>query len=126
MLVRPVTDVRGRSLGEPWEELMTVLSSRFEFPRPIRDLVRLASFQASVSLNTVAAIRRTVTATRNFRWLRDHAAEHATPSQGNYSAVTGIWTVGSLAANATATLVLKATVTVAAALTNPSDPKSLG
>jgi len=30
-------------LGEPWEELMAVLSSRFEFPRPIRELVRLAS-----------------------------------------------------------------------------------
>jgi len=28
-------------LGEPWEELMAVLTGRFEFPKPIRDLVQL-------------------------------------------------------------------------------------
>jgi len=28
-------------LGEPWEELMVTLTRRFEFPEPIRDLVRL-------------------------------------------------------------------------------------
>jgi len=38
-------------LGEPWEELMEVLTRRFEFPRPIRDLVRLA-----VSADDAAAI----------------------------------------------------------------------
>jgi len=41
-------------------------------------LVRLASFQASVSLNTIAVIRRTVTATRNYLWLVDHAAGQMT------------------------------------------------
>ena len=40
-------------------------------------LVRLASFQASVSLNAVASIRRTVTATRNMLWLDDRAREAA-------------------------------------------------
>ena len=44
-------------------------------------LVRLASFQASVSLNTIAGIRRTVTATRNFLWLLDHAADVAVPNE---------------------------------------------
>jgi ATP-binding cassette subfamily B protein len=38
-------------------------------------LVRLASFQASVSLNTVAALRRTVTATGNLLWLNDRVTE---------------------------------------------------
>ncbi len=28
-------------LGEPWEELLAVLARRFEFPKAIRDLVRL-------------------------------------------------------------------------------------
>jgi uncharacterized protein (TIGR00730 family) len=28
-------------LGEPWEELLAVLTRRFEFPEPIRDLVQL-------------------------------------------------------------------------------------
>jgi ATP-binding cassette subfamily B protein len=45
-------------------------------------LVRLASFQASVSLNTVAAIRRTVTATRNYLWLGDHATEQGAAGAG--------------------------------------------
>ena len=40
-------------------------------------LVRLASFQASVSLNSVAAIRRSVTATRSLLWLEDQAGTDA-------------------------------------------------
>ena len=47
-------------------------------------LVRLASFQASVSLNIVAAIRRAVAATRNVLWLTDHATEVAGPVDGRH------------------------------------------
>jgi uncharacterized repeat protein (TIGR01451 family) len=42
----------------------------------------------------------------------------ATPSTGSYNAVTGIWTVGSVAVGATATLLIHATVTAPGALTN--------
>lgn len=43
-------------LGEPWEELLEVLSRRFEFPQPIRDLVQLTSSAdeaAAIALGSV-------------------------------------------------------------------------
>ncbi len=43
-------------------------------------LVRLASFHASVTLNSIAGIRRTIAATRNFLWLADHAVERQGPA----------------------------------------------
>ena len=42
----------------------------------------------------------------------------STPSQGSYVSSTGVWTVGTVASGGTATLVLRATVTVAGQLTN--------
>src|SRR5262249_6907094 len=45
----------------------------------------------------------------------------ATPSQGTYTAATGLWDVGSLAKGAQATLTLAATVDSAAARTNTAN-----
>ncbi len=42
----------------------------------------------------------------------------ATPSQGSYNSVTGVWAVGTLASGATATLTLVATVTAPGVITN--------
>jgi hypothetical protein len=54
----------------------------------------------------------------------------ASPSQGTYTAGTGVWNLGALAFDATATLQITATVTGSAAVTNtatrtgttPADP----
>ena len=42
----------------------------------------------------------------------------ATPSQGSYTSTTGVWTVGTLAKNATATMTVAATVTAGGTYTN--------
>ena len=48
----------------------------------------------------------------------------STPSTGSYSNATGVWTIGSLANGATATLDITATVTSASAITNTATVSS--
>src|SRR4029450_8604845 len=50
----------------------------------------------------------------------------ASPSQGTYVSGTGVWTVGSLASNASTTLAIVATVTSAALITNTAQVSDSG
>ena len=49
----------------------------------------------------------------------------AAPSQGAYTAATGVWTVGSVANGASATLAIVATVTQAGTIVNTATTRSL-